>query len=438
MLDIHRIRKDPRAIRAALAKRNFDFDVEAFVALDADYRQLLHDVEELRRERNKISIEISRLGKDETLLAEAKRVSHALDEKENKLVQSDNALAALLSTLPNVPDESVPVGKDESANKVIREVGEKPKFDFVPKDYLELARSHDLIDTERASKVSGSRFGYLKREAALLEFALVRFAFDRLTKEGFIPVVPPVIIREEMMAAMGYLDSPGDREERYILEKDGLVFVGTSEQSLGPMHADEILDEDRLPLRYAGFSACFRREAGSYGKDTKGILRVHQFDKVEMFIFSTPERSKDEHTLMIRLEEELLQALKLSYRVVQLATGDLAQPSASTFDIEAWLPGQNDGKGQYRETHSSSNTTDFQARRLHVRVRRKNGEIGYVHTLNGTTFAVGRTIIAILENYQKKDGSIAVPKALQAYLGFTTIPQKPAEPPKRKARTGKK
>ncbi|TSC67714.1 MAG: seryl-tRNA synthetase, partial [Parcubacteria group bacterium Gr01-1014_66] len=273
------------------------------------------------------------------------------------------------------------------------------------------------IDTERAAKVSGSRFGYVRRELALLEFALVQFAIEKLVKNGFVPVVPPVMIREEMMHGMGYIDSEKDREERYFLEKDGLYLIGTAEQSLVPMHADEIISEKHLPLRYAGFSTCFRREAGSYGKDTQGILRVHQFDKVEMVIFSKPEDSCAEHELMIRLEEELMQELQIPYRIVALCTGDISQPSARTIDIESWFPGQNEGRGQYRETHSSSHTTDFQARRLKIRIRKTDDTIEFVHILNGTACAIGRTLIAILENYQQEDGAVKIPRVLQKYMG---------------------
>ncbi|MFH1253795.1 MAG: serine--tRNA ligase, partial [Candidatus Uhrbacteria bacterium] len=291
-----------------------------------------------------------------------------------------------------------------------------PKFDFEPKDYMTIAEKLDLIDVKRAAKVSGTRFGYLKGEVALLEFALINLALDVLSKEHFIPVIPPVMIKTEMMEAMGYLDTAADRAERYFLDKDNLILVGTSEQSIGPMYQGEILEEKDLPRRYVAFSSCFREEAGAYGKDTKGILRVHQFDKVEMFSICQPEKSKEEHQFLLKMEEKLMQSLKLPYQVVQLCTGDLARPSASTIDIETWMPGQ----GEYRETHSTSNCTDFQARRLNIRYRSKQG-VEFVHTLNGTAFAIGRTLIAIIENYQQKDGSVKVPKALQKYTWFKKI-----------------
>ena len=291
---------------------------------------------------------------------------------------------------------------------------------------MELAATLDLIDTERASKVSGTRFGYLKREAVMLEFALVRLALDTLTQEGFIPIVPPVLVKPEAMRAMGYVERGG--EEIYFIEKDSVYLVGTSEQSIGPMHRDEIFTDANLPRRYVAFSTCFRREAGSYGKDTKGILRVHQFDKIEMFSLTRPEDSQKEHEYLLSLEERLMQKLGLSYRVLNICSGDLGDPAAAKYDIEAWLPGE----GAYRETHSTSNTTDYQARRLNIRYRQQitkdKKQLSYVHTLNGTAFAIGRTIIAILENFQEKDGSITVPDALQPYLSFKRIArnQKPS------------
>lgn len=281
---------------------------------------------------------------------------------------------------------------------------------------MEIAEKLDIIDVKRASKVSGTRFGYLKGKTALLELALINLAFEVLSKEGFVPIIPPVMIKPEMMEAMGYIDTPEDRAERYFLKESDLVLVGTSEQSLGPMRKDDILEEKKLPKRYVAFSSCFREEAGAYGKDTKGILRVHQFDKVEMFSICQPEKSKEEHQFLLKMEEKLMRLLGLPYRVVQLCTGDSARPSASTIDIETWLPGQ----GEYRETHSTSNCTDFQARRLNIRYRSKKG-LEFVHTLNGTAFAIGRMLIAIIENYQQKDGSVKVPKALQKYTWFKKI-----------------
>lgn len=423
MLDIKFIRENPEKLRKALKDRDVGFDLDYFLGLDEKRRAKIKELDDLRAEHNKKSSSeefrklSSRGGGDPNLRLQKVKI-HNLELEMKALEEEFNVL---LFKIPNVPENDVPVGSDESKNKVIREVGEKRKFDFKPKDYMEIALALGLIDTERASKASGSRFGYIMGKAVLIEIALVQYAFEKLSANGFIPVVPPVLIKEEMMRGMGYIDTPQDLEERYFLEKDRMFLVGTSEQSLGAMHANETIDEDKLPLRYAGFSTCFRREAGSYGKDTHGILRVHQFDKVEMFIYSTPEKSKNEHQLMLKMEEELMKELEIPYRVVQLCTGDLSRPSASTFDIEAWLPGQAGGNGQYRETHSTSNTTDFQARRLGVKVRRKDGKTEFLHMLNGTAFAIGRMIIAILENYQQEDGSILVPKVLQEFTGFEVI-----------------
>jgi len=296
-----------------------------------------------------------------------------------------------------------------------------PKFNFSVKNHLQIGEDLGLIDIKRAAKVSGTRFGYLKNEAVLLEFALVKFAFDSLIKYGFIPIVPPVLIKPDMMKAMGYIDTQQDRAEKYFLEKDNLYLVGTAEQSIGPMHQGEILKEKDLPKRYVGFSTAFREEAGSYGKDTKGILRVHQFDKIEMFSFCHPEKSKQEHKFLISLQEKLVQELKLPYQLVHLCSGDSARVSASTFDIEIWMPSEN----KYRETHSCSNCTDFQSRRLNIRYHNsKTNKSEFVHTSNGTVFAIGRMLIAILENYQRKDGRIEVPKVLRKYLGSKYVDNK--------------
>ena len=352
------------------------------------------------------------------------------DRLNGNLKQLQEEFNDLMRQIPNLPLENVPVGKNEKENVVLREIGEKPEFNFTPKDYLEISEKLDLIDVKRAAKVSGSRFGYLKGGAALIEFALINLAFETLSKDynpptalpaeggapNFIPVIPPVMLKPELMEGMGYVER--GREEIYYLKKDKLYLVGTSEQSIGAMHADEIFEEKVLPKRYLGFSTCFRREAGAYGRDTKGILRVHQFDKAEMFSFCRPEKSQEEHQFFLKMEEKLMKALKIPYRVVQICSGDLGDPAAAKYDIEAWLPGQN----QYRETHSTSNCTDYQARRLNIRYRdSKTEKPEFVHTVNGTAYAIGRTLIAIIENYQQKDGSIKVPNVLQKYTRFKKI-----------------
>ena len=416
MLDINFIRQNPEKVKKGVRAKNIEPKlVDDFLSLDDLWRKTVKETDDLKAKQKKLS--------NERKIDEAKKIKIKIQDKETDLKSIEKKREEILYLLPNLPLEEVPAGKNEKENVVLREVGKKPKFSakggFQPKNYLEIAEKLDLIDIERAAKVSGSRFGYLKNQAALLEFALIKLAFDKLISKKFIPIIPPVMVKNEMMKGMGYVDSEKDAEERYFLEKDGLYLVGTSEQSIGPMHSDEIFNEKELPKRYLAFSPCFRREAGSYGKDTKGILRVHQFDKLEMFSFCQPEKSKEEHKLFVETEEELMKELKIPYRVVQLCTGDLSQPSASTVDIEAWLPGQNNGQGEYRETHSSSNTTDFQARRLNIRYGNQKSE--YVHTVNGTAFAIGRMLIAIIENYQQKDGSILMPEVLQKYLGFKEI-----------------
>jgi seryl-tRNA synthetase len=336
---------------------------------------------------------------------------------EQTMRELEESRQRIILEMPNIPRPDVPVGGGERDNKTIRKVGTPRKFDFPAKDYLELSAAHELLDLERAAKVSGARFVYFKNDGALLSMALVRYGLDIAIKEGFRPILPPVLIGEPAMRGMGYLEAGGD-EEVYQFTKDGLYLVGTSEQAVGPLHMDEVLDASSLPIRYVAFSTCFRREAGSYGKDTKGIIRVHQFDKVEMFSITTPEQSDKEHEYLLSLQEKFVQGLELPYRVLSLCTGDLGAPSARTYDIETWIPSQD----TYRETHSSSTTTDFQSRRLRIRVKDNNGERQFAHMLNGTMVAVNRPWIAIVENFQQADGSIAIPKVLQPYLfGRTQI-----------------
>ncbi len=414
MLDIKFIRENPDKVKEGCKKKNADCDVDKVLELDEKRRELVQKIEGLRSEQHK-------LGKAD--IEKAKGLKLQIKELEPQMEEVEGGLKSLLTQFPNIPFDDVPVG-DESKNVVMRKWGKIPKFGlprskagFEPKDHLELGEALDIIDVKRAAKVSGARFAYLKGEAVLLEFALVDLVMKTATKKGFIPIVPPVFVRSETMQGMGYVDTPEDLAERYFFEKDGLFLVGTAEQAVGPMHADEIFEERELPKRYVAFSTCFREEAGSYGKDTRGILRVHQFDKVELFSFVRPEDSKKEHEFLIKLEEKLWQALKIPYQVVHLATGDMSRPSASTYDIEAWMPGQN----KYREVSSASNVTDFQARRLNIRYKNKERKTEFVHMLNATGFPIGRTIIAILENYQQKDGSVKIPKALQKYVGKKEI-----------------
>jgi len=407
MLDIKFIRNNPEKVRDACKKRGVDLDVEKIVSLDAKKRELLQEIESMKAEQNK-------LGKED--IAKAQALKADIKTKEPLLKEVDEELQKLLLLLPNIPQEDVPTGNEE-ANVVLRQEGKLPKFSFEPKEHLALGEALDVIDVERAAKVSGSRFAYIKGDLALLEFALVRMAMDYAAKEKFVPVIPPVLVKEEMMKDMGYIDTKEDLAERYFFEKEKMFLVGTAEQSVGPMHQGEVFGEKELPKRYVAFSTSFREEAGSHGKDTKGILRVHQFDKVELFSFCHPEKSKEEHQFLVSFEEKLWKDLGIPYQVVQLAAGDMSRPAVSTIDIEAWLPGQN----KYREVSSASNTTDFQARRLNIRYKTKDGKTEFVHMLNATGFPIGRTLIAIMENYQQKDGSIEIPKALQKYIGKKKI-----------------
>lgn len=419
MLDINLIRKDKKLVMKALHDRNMKFDIDKLLDLDFEKRKLQTKVDELHAKQNKASDEIAKLSGSEKQQAilDIKGTSERLKDLELKCNKLDEELTKLMYELPNIPRPDVKVGKNESENEVLKKVGEPTKFDFEPKDHLALGEKLDLIDTKRAGKVSGSRFNYLKRELVLLEFALARFVIDELTKEGFIPVIPPQIVSEKSMQAMGYL-AHGGEEETYHFAKDKQYFIGTSEQSVGPMHMDEVFKESDLPRRYIAFSTCFRREAGSYGKDTYGILRQHQFDKLEMFVLAKPEESDQEHEFLLELEERLVKALNLPYQVVKMCTGDLGDPAARKYDIETWIPSQK----KYRETHSASTCTDFQARRLNIKYRdTAKNKNEFVHTLNGTGFAIGRILIAIMENNQQKDGSIKIPEVLWGYSGIKEI-----------------
>lgn len=415
MLDLKFIRANPDVVRDGVRKKQVDVGVvDRVLKLDDKRRKLLVKIEGLRSKQNKASQEIAQArGKaKDKLINQMKKIADEAKESAPGLEKMEESLRKLMLLIPNLPQEGVPEGKDETENVVLRKWGEPKKFDFKPLDHLDLGTKLDLIDIERATKTSGARFYYLTGDAVKLEFALVQFAIDFLSQEGFTPVVPPVLVKERIMESGGYL--PQGEEEIYKTVRDNLHLVGTSEQSILGMYADEILLADKLPLRYVGFSSCFRREAGSYGKDTRGIFRVHQFDKVEMFSFCHPDKSSEEHEYFLSLEEKIMQKLELPYQVVVMCTGDLGAPAAKKYDIEAWMPAQS----KYRETHSTSNCTDFQARRLKIRYRAKpEASPQFVHTLNGTAIAIGRMIIAILENYQQKDGSVTIPQVLQPYMG---------------------
>jgi len=416
MLDIKFIRENPEKVRQGAKNKGVEVDVDKLLDLDKKRREIIAHSEQLKAEQNKLSG--GKGAPTPEIIEAAKALKEKFQAQEVILKETEKEFNELMRQIPNPAFDEVPVGQDDSEN-VVKEIGkikEKPKFDFKPKEHWEIGEGLDILDTERAGKVAGSRFYYLKRQGVLLEFALINFAFEKLVKKGFIPVIPPVMIKPEMAWAMGYLEQTND-EEAYHLEKDNLYLTATSEQTLGAMHQGETFSEADLPLRYVGFSTCFRREAGSFGKDTKGMLRVHQFDKIEMFVFCKPEDSLKEHEQLISIEKELMDDLGLHYQVIDICTGDLGAPAAKKYDIETWMPGQD----KYRETHSTSNCTDFQARRLNVRYKdSKTNKPEFVHTLNGTAFSM-RPIIAILENFQQKDGSVKIPKVLQKYFNLKKI-----------------
>src|SRR6188508_3050555 len=413
MLDIKKIREDPESYRIALARRGIPERADELLAADAKRRELTTRVEELRAEQNKASKAIGKAEGDEkqALITQVASVSAALKAAEPELADAEAMLTALLAATPNVAHESVPDGlTDEDAVEISRNHDEPPTFDFEVRDHVALGELLGMLDVDRGARTSGSRFVYLLGDIVLLQFALVRNAMDILIQEDFTPVIPPVLVREEAMYGTGFL--PADAVNIYRTDEDELYLVGTAEVPLAALHMGEILDESQLPLRYAGYSTCFRREAGSYGKDLGGMFRVHQFDKVEMFMFTTPEQSAETHEFLLSVEEKILGKLEIPYRVVNIAVGDLGAPATKKYDIEAWLPGQQ----KYRELTSCSNTTDYQARRLQTRMRRADGGIGTLHTLNGTATAIGRTLIAIMENHQRADGSVEIPEHLWQYL----------------------
>jgi len=421
MLDLKAIRSEPERIKAALARRGAAEQVDELLALDARRRELLPEVENAQAERKTLSKQIGerkQAGEDaEELMATVQGLKERIESGKEELERVEAELGELALTLPNLPDPDAPEGMSEEDAVVIREVGERPQFDFEPRDHLEIGTDLGLIEMEKAAELSGSRFAYLKGDLVLLELALVRFAIETVRAEGHEPVVPPVLVREEALEGTGFL--PEARDQIYEIPKDELFLTGTSEVGLAGLHANEILDGAALPLRYCAFSTCFRREAGAAGRDTRGIFRVHQFDKVEMFSFVEPSASSEEHERLLAIEERILGELEIPYRVVNVAVGDLGAPAAKKYDCEAWIPSQ----GRFRELTSCSNTTDYQARRLGARYRPEEGAAAQmVHTLNGTACAVGRTIIALIENRQKSDGGFTLPKTLHRYGAPERIP----------------
>jgi seryl-tRNA synthetase len=416
MIDIALIRSEPDVVRAALARRGMTPKVGEIVELDRERREIQTRLDALRNQQKTASKSVPKLSGDEKtkLLAELSTLSDEIKTLDAEHAEAEERVRQLLLETPNLPHSSVPDGAGDENNAEVRTVGSPPKLGFEAKDHLAIGEALGQIDVERAAKTSGSRFAYLLGQTAILELALVRFAVDRLTAHGFVPVVPPVLVRREAMEWTGFL--PTDEAQIYKLADDDLYLVGTSEVSIAAMRAGEFLSADELPLRYCGISTCFRREAGTYGKDTRGIFRVHQFDKVEMFSFADPDSSWDEHEFLVAREEEIFQALEIPYRIVNICAGELGASAAKKYDVEAWMPGQN----AYREVTSCSNCTDYQARRLGTRIKTSSGS-RFVHTLNGTAVAVARAIIALVENHQQADGTVSIPDALRPYTGFDSL-----------------
>ena len=412
MIDVKLLRENPNLVRSSQkARGESESLVDELLAADEVRRAAIVEFEALRAEQNALSKSVGAAKGDEksALLDRAKSLSAQVKEAEAKKSLTEESFRKLALLLSNIVDPSAPIG-GESDFKVIEQVGKPREFGFEVKDHVELGKILGAIDVERGAKVSGARFYYLTGVGALLELALVNYAISLATKAGFIPVIPPVLVKPEAMEGTGFLGQAA--ENVFHLKEDDFYLVGTSEVPLAAYHMDEILDSNKLPLRYSGYSPCFRREAGSYGKDTRGIIRVHQFEKVEMFSFCKPEDAAAEHQRLLAWEKEFLNAMEIPYRVIDVATGDLGSSAIRKFDCEAWIPTQ----GGYREVTSTSNCTDFQARRLNIRTKGENGT-SPVATLNGTLVAVPRMIVTILENHQQADGSVNLPKALQSYLG---------------------
>lgn len=408
MLDIRFIRENVDIVKEGVRNKNYDDKVIDDVLLkDASKRELQAKVESLKAEKNKLNRDQIERGKE---------IKIELKELEQNLKQEDDALMELLSEIPNVPMKDVPVGKGEDGNVEIKKWGEPRKFDFEPKNHLDIGKQLGILDFETGAKVTGSQFYYLYGDGVLLELALVQYAFNLLAKEGFLPVMTPDLAKSRYYLGTGY--SPRGKEaQTYKIEDENLGLIATAEVTLAGKHADEILSQNDLPIKYVGYSHCFRREAGAYGKYSKGLYRVHQFTKVEMFIYCTAEESNKFHEYILGLEERIYQNLGLPYRVLEMCTGDLGAMATRKFDIEAWMPGRN----EYGEVTSTSNCTDYQARNLNIKYKSKDGSTKYVHMLNGTAIATSRTPLAILENYQNQDGSVTIPEVLRPIMGKDKI-----------------
>ena len=431
MLPLQFIRENPDIVRAAIKNKSVQVDFDAFLTLDEKKRPLQQQVEWLRARRNELSSSLGRWKPDPAVIEEAKKLKEELQtlEKEYELVETEHL--ALLKKIPNIPTSDTPIGHSEEENVVVKEWGKIPEFGFTPRNHAEIAAIHGWIDKERAGNVAGSRFAYLMGDMVLLQFALIQWVMSVLTNEAtlkkiiaelgltisskpFVPVLPPYMIRTEPYDAMDRLEP---REERYKIEWQDLWLQGSAEHVLGSMYIGEIFEEKQLPIRYIGYATSFRGEAGTYGKDMEGIIRMHQFDKMEMESFATAETSHEEHLFLSGLQEYMMQELVLPYRKLQKCTFDIGKPNAKGSDIEAWLPGQ----WKYRETHTADYMTDYQARRLQTRVRREDSSLELIHTNDATAFACGRAMVAILENYQNEDGSVTIPEVLVPFLGKTVI-----------------
>ena len=412
MIDITKLRENPQFYRKATADKQFDPTlVDDLLKIDEKRKKLIGEIEALRGKRNKIA--------ESKNIEEGKKVKDELKKREPELVEVEGEYQDALNAIPNPALESVPVGKNDKENVEVKRWGTAKKFDFKPKDHLELGKNLGILDFETGAKVAGSQFYFLYGDGALLELALIQYAFEKLSKEGFVPVITPDLAKSRYYLGTGYMPK-GDEAQTYEIKNEDLGLIATAEVALAGKHADEVIPEDKLPIKYIGYSHCFRQEAGAYGKYSKGMYRVHQFTKAEMFIYSLPEESNKMHEYLLSREEEIYQELGLPYRVVEMCTGDLGAMAARKFDIEAWMPSRNG----YGEVTSTSNCTDYQARNLNIKFRRKDGKTEFVHMLNGTAIATSRTPLAILENYQQKDGSVIIPEVLRKWMGKDKIKNK--------------
>jgi seryl-tRNA synthetase len=432
MLDIQYIRENHQKVKEAAEAKNIAVDIDTLLTLDEKRRGLLQEVEKLRRDRNETAAQMKSGVPSPELVAEGKRIKETLNELEAELEPTEAEYTSLLKQVPNMPLGDVPVGKSEDENVVTKTVGDKPTFSFDPKNHWQIAEAKGWIDKERAAKVSGARFAYLMGDLVQLQFAIIQFIMSKLTDKAFIedlikennlnldpkpfiPVLPPLILKTDIYDAMDRLEP---RDDRYKIEDEELWLQGSAEHVLGSMHANEVFEEQHLPIRYLGYATSFRREAGTYGKDMEGMFRMHQFDKLEMESLTTATTALDEHLLLVAIQEKLMQLLEIPYQVLTKCTADIGKPNARGIDIEAWLPGQ----GKYRETHTADYMTDYQARRLKTRVRNKQGELELVHTNDATALALSRGPIAIIENFQDEAGNVTIPKVLQPFMnGKTTI-----------------